>query len=223
MPCAIRVEDPSGATSHSRATRTAQRSCPTTSRSRQLRGPQKLQRGLQRHAVGGETHRKRIVPRADPPPISAFSPIGKNSPAVIPRRCGVHTTAPISGLRPRPRTPASENGISHVPRNPIGLGHSASAIQCPVDDARAAGVRRGRSAACRPDSAGSSSAPFATPFNQRSHQRTASCKKPDLRVPAPRVCGYWCTQGPMIPFTGPRAGSRPAQPRCSCNCRSNRR
>ncbi|OUE14765.1 hypothetical protein CMMCA002_01280 [Clavibacter michiganensis subsp. michiganensis] len=52
-------------------------------------------------------------------------------------------------------------------------------------------------------SAGSDSTPVSTPFSQRSHQRSVSCRKPIDGPGARPRSGYWCDQGPTMPFAGP--------------------
>ena len=49
--------------------------------------------------------------------------------------------------------------------------------------------------------AGSFSAPFAIPFNQRSHQRLHSSRKP-IAGPGKPLCGSLWPQGPISPLHG---------------------
>ena len=83
-------------------------------------------------------------------------------------------------------------------------------------------VGLGRNPSHRQRKAGSRSTPVGSPFSQKSHQRSASCRKP-ICGPGTAKCGYLWAQGPMIALQGLRRPAHAAAARHWNRHRSSRR
>ncbi len=187
-PRVTSVEEPSGATSHSRAT-----TCPygTSSRSRRVTdGRPKISTGSSR-PTGNSKQADFASSSRWSGGRSASLPKGKKRPASSPVCCGEATST---------GAPWNTYGTGMTDAD----GQDFSPTQRPGSSSYT--VAGGCESLIQVRSSGSSITPLSAPFSQWSHQRRVSCRKPMAGPGGSPRSGYWCDQGPIRPRT--RAGGR---------------
>lgn len=183
-PRVTSVDEPSGATSHSRAMTWA-RGVLLSRRSRTRGRPR-----ISTRSVSGSESKQ-----TERPSSSRWSggrslalPKGKKRPASRPVCCGERTTTG-SALAPRGR----ESQLT------CWLGHLASPTQRPGSTSY--DVAGGTGSVIQARSRGSAMAPVSMPLRCWSHQRRVSWRKPMAGPGGRPRSGYWCDHGPTMPRT----------------------